>query len=114
MATHMVAHRSRDADAAGWAFGLEPCNYIHRVPMQIGPICNRVADVDPNTETDSQFRRVILVMDRNPLLHLHGAANRSVDAIEHDEQRITARLDDPATVLAIAGSIRLLRSVRSR
>ena len=38
-------------------------------------------------------------MDRNLLLHLHGAAHRSVDAIEHDEQRIAAGLDDPAAML---------------
>ena len=48
-------------------------------------------------------------MDRNLLLHLHGAAHRSVDAIEHDEQGVAASLDDPAAMLLMAGSIRLLR-----
>ena len=38
-------------------------------------------------------------MDRNLLLHLHGIAHRPVDAVEYDQQGITAGLDDPATML---------------
>ena len=38
-------------------------------------------------------------MGRHLLLHLHGTAHRSIDAIEHHEQRIAARVDDPAAML---------------
>ena len=44
-------------------------------------------------------RRLVSVVDRNLLLHLHGAAHRPVDAVEHDQQRVAAGLDDPATML---------------
>ena len=37
------------------------------------------------------------------LLHLHGTAHRPVDAIEHDEQRVAAGIDDPAAVLLDRG-----------
>ena len=39
------------------------------------------------------------VTDWNLLLHLHGATDRPVDAVEHDEQGIATCLHDPAAVL---------------
>ena len=96
---HMVAHRPRDADATRRTFGLEPRRHIHRVAMQISSIGNRVANVDPDAKADGSIGRLVAVMDRNLLLHLHGAAHRSVDAVEHDEQRVAAGLDDPAAML---------------
>ena len=46
-------------------------------------------------------------MDRNLLLHLHGATHRPVYAIEHDEQGIPAGLDDPAAMLFDRGVYQL-------
>ena len=45
------------------------------------------------------IRRLVAIMDRHLLLHLHGTAHRPVDAVEHDQQRVAAGLDDPAAVL---------------
>ena len=51
---HMIAHCSRNADTTRWTFGLKPCRYIHRVPVQVGPICNGVADVDPDAKSNGR------------------------------------------------------------
>ena len=88
-----------DADAARRTFGLNSRRHIHRVAVQVSPIGNRVANVDPDAEADGSIRRLIPIVDRNLLLHLHGAPHRPVDAVEHDEQRVAASLDDPATML---------------
>jgi hypothetical protein len=66
--------------------------------VQISAVGNRVTKVDPDAEADGSIRRLISVMARNLLLHLHGAAHCPVDAIEYDEQRIPAGLDDPAAM----------------
>ena len=96
---HMIAHRSRDADAARRTFGLKSRRHIHHVAVQVSPIGNRVADVDPDAEADGPIRGLVAIVDRNLLLHLHGTAHRSVDAVEHDEQGIAPGLDDPAAML---------------
>ena len=53
-------------------------------------------------------------MERHLLLHLHGTAHRSVDAVEHDQQRVAAGLTILPPCSSIAGSIRSSRSLRSR
>ena len=98
-AMHMIAHGSRDADTARRTFGLKSRRHIHRVAVQVSPIGNRVAKVDPDAEADGSIWRLISVVDRNLLLHLHGTAHRPVDAVEHDEQGVAAGLDDPAAML---------------
>ena len=37
----MVAHRSRDADAARRTFGLKPCRHIHDVAVNVGHLESR-------------------------------------------------------------------------
>ena len=96
----MIAYCSGDAYASWRAFSLEPCRYIHRVSVQISSVGNRIAEVDPNAKADGSIRRLIAIVDRNLLLHLHGAAHGSVDAVKDDEQGIAACLHDPATMLS--------------
>jgi hypothetical protein len=76
---------------------------IHRVPVQIGPVCNRVANVDPDAEAYGSIWRLLAVVDRNLLLHLHGTPHRPVNAVEYDEQRVSSGLDDPTVMLADRG-----------
>ena len=73
--------------------------HIHRIAMQVGSIGNRVADVDPDAKADGSIGRLVAIVDRNLLLHLHGAAHRAVYAVEHDQQRVAACLDNPAAML---------------
>ena len=96
---HVVAHRSRDTDTTGRTFSLKSCRNVHCVPVKVSPVCNRVANVDPNAEADGAVRRLIAIMVGHLLLHLHRTAHRTVDAVEHDEQEIAPSLDELATVL---------------
>jgi len=41
---------------------------------------------------------LISIVDRNLPLHRYGASNCAVDAAEDDKQRVSAGLDDPATM----------------
>ena len=82
---------------------MNSCGNVNRVPVQISPVCDCVAYVDPNTEADSSISRLLAVVDRNSLLHLHRAAYRPIDAVEHNQQRIAPSLDDPATMLLYGG-----------
>ena len=97
-AMHMIAHRPRDADATRRTLSLESGRHIHCVPCRSVPSAIASPMLIP-----TRIGWLDQVVDRRhgsaPALHLHGAAHRSVDAIEHDEQRVTAGLDDPATML---------------
>jgi hypothetical protein len=95
----MISDGSGDADAVRRAFSLEPCNHVHSITMQITTVSNRVANVDPNAEADGSIRRLVTIAERNLLLHLHCTTHRSVNAVEHDEHRITSGLDDPAAMI---------------
>src|ERR1700733_205664 len=83
---HMVAHGSRDADSACWAFGLKSCRHVHGVAVEISPICNRVTDVNSHPKADGLICGMVAVVSRHLLLHLDGTAYRPVDAVEHDQQ----------------------------
>ena len=65
--THMIAHRSRDADAARRTFGLKPRRHIHAIAVQIGPVGNRVANVDPDAKADGPIGRLATIVDRAPV-----------------------------------------------
>jgi hypothetical protein len=94
----MITDRPRHADATRRAFGLEPRRDVDCVAVKIGSIWNGVAKVDPDPKADSPIRRLVAIMDGHLLLHLHGTSHRPIDAVEHDEQRVTAGLRDPAAV----------------
>ena len=95
----MVPHLSRDTDAAGWTFGLKPCRHIHDITVDISAIWNHIAYIDADAKTDGSIGRLITVVDRHLLLHFGRTAHCSLDAVEHDEQGIASRVDDPAAVL---------------
>lgn len=96
---HMVAHLSRDADTARRTFGLEPCRYIDDIAVDISAIWNHIPDIDTDAEADGAVRGLASIVCGYLLLHIYGAAHRSVDAVEDDEQGIAPRVDDPSTVL---------------
>ena len=80
----MVAHRSCDVDAAGWAFGLKPRSDIHHVAMQVCAIGNGITNVEPDAKPDYPITRMVAIVGGYLLLHLCGTAHRPVDAIEYD------------------------------
>src|SRR6476661_5535247 len=77
----------------------QPGGDDHAIAMQVGSLGDSVTNINPNAEADVAVRQVILIMARNLLLHLHGAPDRPLDTVEHDEQRIAASLHYPASML---------------
>jgi hypothetical protein len=68
--------------------------------MQVGPVGNRVAKVDPYAKPNGSIDGVIAIMTWGLLLYFHGAAHRPVDAVEYDQQRIPTGLYDPTAMLS--------------
>ena len=96
---YMIPHRTRDADAACWALRFQPRGNIHSIAVQTCVIDDDVANVDANAESNLLARWLIPVVDRNLLLHLDRTTNRTVDAVEGDEQRVAPSLYQLPTVL---------------
>jgi hypothetical protein len=71
--------------------------------MQVGPVGNRIAGVDPNPEVDGAIRRLIAIVDRDLLLDLRSTVHGSIDALEGHEQRVPAGLNDLSAVLCDRG-----------
>ena len=94
----MIAYGTRDTDATRRAFGLEPRSDIHGITVQISPISDGIANVDPNAKSDGSVEWLVTVVDRYLLLHPHGTAHRPIDAIENNEQGIATGLNDLAAV----------------
>ena len=92
-----------DTDAARRTLSLKSGRDIHHISVDVSAIRDHIADVDADTKADSSIGGLVTVVDRYLLLNLHGTAHRSVDAVEHNEQRIAARLDDPAAMLINRG-----------
>ena len=93
----MVAGTDRETQMLAWrALSLESCSNVNRIAMKVSSIGNRVADVNSNAKSDGAVRKLISVMERDPLLHLHCTTHRTVDAVEHNQQRIAPSLDNPA------------------
>ena len=82
--------------------------------MQVGPIGNHIANVNADAEADDPIRRLISIVDRNLLLHLHGTTHCPVNAVEHDQQGIAAGLDDPAAMLLYRWVNQVAAQSRSR
>jgi hypothetical protein len=95
----VVAHGSRDTNPTRRAFGLEPRSDIHRVPMQISPVSDGIANVDPNTKSDGSVEGLVAIVDWYLLLNRHGTAHRPINAIEYDQQRIASSLNNPTAML---------------
>ncbi len=95
---NVVADRPGDTDTTRWTLRLKPRDHIHCVTVQISAIGNRIAEIDADTEPDRPIWWLIAVMEWNLLLQLDTAAHCAVDAVEHNEQRVTARLNDPSAV----------------
>ena len=79
----VVAHCTRDTDAAGRAFRLEYSRNIHAVAVDVGTLRYDVADVDADTAPDGPVRRLVAIEQGDLLLNCDGTAHRSVDAVEY-------------------------------
>jgi len=90
----MIPNWTRDADAAGRAFGLKASSHVHNVSMQVSSIGYRVTDTYADTKTNSSVQWLIAITNRNLLLYPDRAAHCSINAIEDNEEGIATRLND--------------------
>ena len=67
--------------------------------MNVSAIRNDIANVDAHSESHGTTGGLIAIAGRHVLLHFDRAADRSFNAIKHNEQRIARGIDDPAAVL---------------
>jgi hypothetical protein len=65
----------------------------------ISAIWNYISEVDAEAKADHPIGGLIAIVGGNLPLHVHGAAHRSINAVEHHEQRITPGVDDPTAML---------------
>src|ERR1700722_12896201 len=96
----MLPDRSRDADTARRTLGLEPCGHIHYVAVDVSAIWHHIADVYTDAEPDGPIFGLAAIAHWNLLLHPHGTAHCSIDAIEHNEQGVACGIDDPTAVVS--------------
>jgi hypothetical protein len=66
--------------------------------MQVRPIGNRIAYIDPNAKADGAGRWLLAVILRNLMLDIRSAADCSINAVEHRQQGIAASLYDAAAM----------------
>jgi hypothetical protein len=97
---HMVADRSRNADAAWRTFDLKSCRHIDHVTVKISSIRNRVSYVDSEAEENCPVWRWAVVIGCNLLLDPYSAAHCSIDAVKDEEEGITASVHDSSIMLS--------------
>src|SRR5690348_6119884 len=82
LVANLVAHDTRDADAARLSQCLQPRSNVDAITVDVVAITDNVAEVDPDTEDDPLvLRGLSIAIDHSPL-QLDGAADRVDDAGE--------------------------------
>jgi hypothetical protein len=105
---HVVADRSRNANATWRTFDLKSCRHIDHATMKIGSIRNCVSYVDTETEKNCPVGRWAIVIGCDLLLDPYSAAHRSIDAVEDEEDGITASVHDSSVMF---GSSRIYQTL---
>ena len=95
----MVANRARNANLAGLRQRFQTSRDIDAVAVNITPVPDDVAEVDPHTELDAPRLGDVSVSLGHRLLHLDRAAHRIDDAGELDQEPVAGGFDDAASVL---------------
>ena len=94
----MITHHAADADPAGLGQPFETRCHIDTIPMDVAPILDDVADIDPHAELDPAAWWHIGVSLCHLTLHFYGASHCVDDAGEFEKQAIARRFDDPAAM----------------
>jgi hypothetical protein len=102
-------------DGAGLSDTLQSCGNIDAVAHQIAvALLNHIAQMDTDSKLDATFGWKAGIALDHAVLHLDGAAHGVNHAAELNDGSIAGALDHPAIVNGDYGSIRSLRSARSR
>jgi prevent-host-death family protein len=99
LVANVVAHRPRNADAAGLGQCFEARGDIDAVAEDVVAVRDDIAEVDADAQPDAPLVGQIGLAVEHASLHLGGTAHRVDDAGELGEQTVSGGLDDAAPVL---------------
>jgi hypothetical protein len=99
----MVAHRSRDTDAARFSQHFEPRRHVDAITEDIVFLDDHVTQIDANAELNPPRRRDVHVAAGHPALNFGRAQHRIGDTGELDQHAVTRCLDDTTAILRNAG-----------
>ena len=99
LVTDLVAHGTRDADAAGLRQCLQPRRDVDTVAIDVAAVGDDVAEVDPDAKGDAfVFGRLGVAVDHRPL-DLDRATHRIDDAGKFHQHAVAGGLDDASVML---------------
>jgi hypothetical protein len=94
----MLAHRARDADAAGLGQRLQPRRDVHRVAEEVAVPCHHVAEVEADAELHAAVGRRVGIFRRHRLLDRERAGETVGDAGKLGEDGVARGVGDAAAV----------------
>src|SRR5215471_15344690 len=100
---HLIAHDPTDADPARLGQGFEPCCDVHSVSVDIAPVLDDVAEIDPDAQFKAAIWRHIGVSLRHFALYFNRATHRIDDAGKFEEQAVARSFDDATVMLLDLG-----------
>ena len=95
----MIAHRARDAKAAGLRQRLQPRRNIDAVAVDVAAVGDHVAEIDPDAKGNAFVLGHLRVAVRHRPLDLGGAAHRIDDARKFHQHPVAGGLDDATVML---------------
>ncbi len=93
----------RKRDPTGRGDLLKSRHQVHPITIEITPLNDDIAEVDPDTQLEPHLARASRVGLGEATLNFHGAGHRVDHAGEFDQRAVAHQLDDPP---AIPGDLR--------
>jgi hypothetical protein len=95
----LVAYDPIDADPAGLSQSFESRRDVNTIAVDVAPVLNDVAEIDPDTELDAPPLRDCSIPFDHFALNFDGATHGIENAGELDQQPVARRLHNAAAVL---------------
>jgi len=103
LVAHLVADHPADANPTRLGEGFKPCGDIDTIAVDIAPVLNDVAKIDPHAEFDAAVWRHTDVSLRHFALHLNRATHRIHNAGKFEEEAVARGFDDATMVFLDLG-----------
>src|SRR6516162_4868630 len=103
LAAGVIEDCLRDANAAGFGQSLQSSRNIHPVAIEVAPLNDHIAKVDPDAERDAFLRSDIGGAFEHALLDLERAGYRVHDARKLNEDASTRCFYDRTAILLVLG-----------
>src|SRR5262249_38377296 len=103
LVAHLIAHDPAGADSARLGQGFQPRCDIDTISVDIAPVLNDVANIDPPAEFEDAIRRHIGVSLGHFALHFNRATHRIDDAGKFEEKAVARSFDDATVMLLDLG-----------